>query len=82
MRSLLLLSDSEEHMHMELETFLNHISPPSAVFYIPVAFFIKLIPLHKSLPADSLLARSVIPSSLPWREAVSPSWLVLGPDLL
>lgn len=45
-----------------------------------VALFIKIIPFHRSLPADSLLARSVAPSSLPWREAVSPSWLVPGPD--
>lgn len=47
-----------------------------------VAFFIKLIPFHRSLPVDSLLATSVAPNSLPWREAVSLSWLVLGPDLL
>lgn len=47
-----------------------------------VALFIKFIPFHRSLPADSLLARSVAPSSLPWREAVSLSWLVPGPDLL
>lgn len=47
-----------------------------------VAFFIKLIPFHRSLPADSLLTTSVVPNSLPRREAVSLSWLVLDPDLL